>query len=126
MTYLTKELDKIFYLFPRSLTFPSSVFPYYNVISTDDSKITIEIALAGFKKENLSVSLEQNYLTVTGTKSETDETKTYLYKGISEKSFKKQFDIQGNYSIVNATFSDGILSILLEKIEKDIKTINIQ
>lgn len=88
-------------------------YPVYNVLKTseDDSSIVIELALAGFTKEELTVNVNDKFLTVSGTKA--DETKgEYVHKGISTKSFIKKFII-GKYDVENVKFNDGILRIEL-------------
>lgn len=83
-------------------------YPHYNIKYTEsENKLVIELALSGFKKEELSVTLDGGYLAVSGTKEDTD---SYLHKGISTKSFTKKFLVK-DAKIEYARFENGVLTI---------------
>jgi molecular chaperone IbpA len=75
----------------------------------------IELAVAGFKPDELSVDVKENVLTVSGRKAANDETKHYLHRGLAERSFERRFQL-ADYVVVNeAQLADGLLSIALRR-----------
>lgn len=99
-------------------------YPRYNLIKNDNG-YTIEIALAGFSKDDLSVTATNGILTVSGKKE--TSTANFLHQGISSKTFTRTFDLNSNLEVGEVTFVDGILTINLVKVEEtDIKKIEIK
>lgn len=90
-------------------------YPPYNYYRKDDNTWQLEFALAGFKKEELNVELDNNILYVYGEKSEKDEVKSVLYHGFAKRKFKMSFPIQSDIEINDCTFVDGVLTITLVK-----------
>lgn len=89
-------------------------YPYYNIISRSETNkdiIEIEMALAGFEKNNIMVFKEYDQLTIIGKKK--SESKNYIHKGISSRSFRKVFNLFEEVKIDNALFSNGILTICI-------------
>ena len=94
---------------------PTAGFPPHNVIDVDDHTVQIEMAVAGFKPEEISVMVERGVLTVEGQieKDEDTEEKTYRYRGISTRSFKRSFRLAEYWEVGDATFDNGILTVTL-------------
>ena len=90
-------------------------FPKHNVVKLDDGTYLIELALAGYSREDLQVELKEGTLTITGDKSNEDESK-YIHKGISSKKFTRSFRLNDNVIVKGSRFVDGILSISLEHV----------
>lgn len=90
-------------------------FPPYNIEKLDEDNYEISLAVAGFKKEELNVELENNVLRVTGSKSvqEAENKATMLYRGIAERSFTRTFKLGEFIEVGNVELQDGILSISL-------------
>ena len=84
-------------------------FPKYNVIKNSDDEITIELALAGYQTDDLDISVQNNILQVQGKKAQSE--KNFLKKGISERSFSKQWSLPRNVDVSQAKMENGILSI---------------
>jgi molecular chaperone IbpA len=115
------DIDKFF----QTTTAPA--FPPYNVVRIDDDKLVIEFAVAGFKKDDISITTEKNVLTVKADKG-TDEKK-YVHKGIAARKFTRSFTLPEYFEVTDAWFEDGILYIdLIRNIpeEKKPKTITIK
>jgi molecular chaperone IbpA len=91
-------------------------YPPYNLIKNDNSNYEIEIALAGFKPQEIEVSTEQNILTVTSKVEKRDSERTYLHKGLSKRSFRNTWQLADDVKISDVQFADGLLIISLEKI----------
>lgn len=120
---LGQEFDKMF-----KATAVTSNYPPHNLIKEDDENFVLEFAVAGFKKENISISVENGVLTVAGEKPDADET-NYVHKGIATRRFTRSFSLPEYFEVGLANYEDGILSIDLFKDvpeEKKPKTIAIQ
>lgn len=117
----------------RHLSGTQSKYPPHDVIRIDDTHYQVVLAIAGFSKKDISVTVEDSTLTITGAKIKTiadGETQpVYIYNGISHKSFKKTFSLQRNIRVTGAKVEDGLLTIDLEEIVPDSKkpvSINIE
>jgi molecular chaperone IbpA len=87
-------------------------YPPYNIERLGEHRYQISLALAGFRHDDIAVTAEQNVLTVEGRKSDKDE-REYLYRGISARSFKRQFNLAEYVQVRNATFDNGLLRVEL-------------
>ena len=100
----------------EAMTGHNTSYPPYNLIKHDGSNYEIEIALAGFKAEEIEVSTEQNILRVASKVEKRDTERTYLHKGLSKRSFNNSWQLADDVRISSVDFADGLLSISLEKI----------
>ena len=91
-------------------------YPPYNLIKHDASNYEIEIALAGFKPDEIEVSTEQNILRVTSKIEKRDSERTYLHKGLSKRTFSHSWQLADDVRVSSVDFADGLLTISLEKI----------
>ena len=89
----------------------SNVFPRHNVVKVDDTSFLIELALAGFDHDDLSVELEDGMLVISGEKEDSDVE--YIHKGISTKKFKRTFRLNENVEVKDAKFVNGLLTVNL-------------
>ena len=112
--------DDIFSTLQRA-SIPSSNYPPYDIlkeaISDTDDKYIIRIAIAGFKKSEVDIELDDNTLTVSVCREDNTgkQRAEFLHKGISSKEFYKSFALAEHVEVKKATMSDGILEIILEK-----------
>ena len=90
-----------------------STYPPYNIIKTGDETFSIELAVAGFKKDELSIQLKDNTLTIKGESNSKNSNGDYLHKNIARRSFSKDFTLAENIEIGDAEFEDGVLSVSL-------------
>ena len=97
------------------LTATSTAFPPVNVIKKDDYNFVLELAVAGYKQDEIEITSERNSLKITGKKTETDE-RNYLVKGIAGRKFSRQFVLSDTVVVRDAALADGILSIQLENV----------
>ena len=88
-------------------------YPYYNIKKKDDTQWIIELALAGFDKNDIEIEVKDSVMTITGEIK--SEDKDYLYKGISSRKFSKTFTLAEFTESKSAEMKNGILSIILEK-----------
>ena len=97
---------------------PTVNFPPYNIVKTGDYTYDVELALAGFSKEDITVDYADNMLSVKSVKN-TDENKDddgVLHRGISKRYFSKSFTIADDVEVKGAELKDGLLKISLERI----------
>jgi len=90
-------------------------YPPYNIETVGDNAYRIEIAVAGFKPEELTVDVKENVLTVSGRKSPEDEAKRYLHRGLAERNFDRRFQLADYVVVTDATIADGLLAISLKR-----------
>lgn len=92
-------------------------YPPYNVVKHSEDKFVIELAVAGFREGDITVTVEKNILTIEGDRfeTETDTAVEYLHRGISSRSFTRTFTLADHVEVVSASSTDGILSITLER-----------
>jgi molecular chaperone IbpA len=101
-------------------------YPPYNIKKVDDEHFVIEIALAGFGKQNLNIELKDDTLTVSGQVD--NEDKDYIFQGIANRAFTRKFTLADTVVVKNAEMANGLLKIFLERFipeEKKAKKIDI-
>jgi molecular chaperone IbpA len=87
-------------------------YPPYNIERTGEDHYQISLALAGFTPEEVTITAEQNVLTVEGRKAEKGEHQ-YLYQGISARPFRRVFNLADYVQVKGASFDGGLLKIEL-------------
>ena len=90
-------------------------YPPYNIERTDENAYRIEIAVAGFRPEELGVEVKENLLTVTGRKAANDDARKFLHRGLAERNFERRFQLADYVIVTDAALSDGLLSISLKR-----------
>jgi molecular chaperone IbpA len=91
-------------------------YPPYNLIKETDNNFTIELAVAGFGMDDLSITKEGNILNIEGTTGSSNDDVTYIHKGIGGRNFTRTFTLNDHVEVSNATLNNGILTIDLERI----------
>ena len=100
----------------------SDSYPPHNIEISDDNNYVIAIAVPGFKSDDLEIQSQGKLLTVTGNKNQDIDAKSFVYQGISRKSFERKYNLADHVKVVNADLQDGILKInLLKKIPESLK-----
>lgn len=92
----------------------SQGYPPYNVVKKDDTHFLIEIAIAGFKKDDISLTLEKGELTIKGEQAGHEDRAEYVHRGISSRQFVRKFTLADTMSVVGADIVDGLLLVGLE------------
>jgi molecular chaperone IbpA len=85
-------------------------YPPYNIERAGDDHYRISLALAGFSPDEITITAEQNVLTVEGNKAQKAQTE-YLYQGISARPFRRMFNLADYVQVSGASFEDGLLKI---------------
>ena len=99
----------------------TSTFPPHNIIKLDDNRYVVELAVAGFARDEIEITAEDGTLTVKGERKEKETDVTYLHRGIGTRSFTKTLTVADTIEVRGAEFKDGILRIGLENIIPDHK-----
>lgn len=117
MTRIEKEFDEIV----NTLLFPSrfaktfaptgTSYPPYNLLKLDDETTVLEVAVAGFREEEISVIVEDGILKIAGKKEANDNK--YIYKGIGTRAFERTFALSKDAKVDKAEYADGILSVFV-------------
>lgn len=110
----------------RSISKMAANYPPYNIKKVDDNKYVLELAVAGFGKHDIELTLQEGTLTVKGSTSLDTLTRdgtdvTYLYKGIADRAFTRQFSLADTVEIKNAELINGMLKVWLENIIPEAK-----
>jgi molecular chaperone IbpA len=90
-------------------------YPPYNIERTDENAYRVEIAVAGFRPEDLSIEVKENLLTVQGRKTANDDQRRYLHRGLAERNFERKFQLADYVVVTEANLADGLLSIALKR-----------
>ncbi|RZJ83611.1 MAG: Hsp20 family protein [Brevundimonas sp.] len=92
-------------------------WPPYNIETTGENSYRIEIAVAGFKADELSIEVKENLLTVSGKKAANDDAtqRTYLHRGLAERDFERRFQLADYVVVTEADLSNGLLTIALKR-----------
>ena len=93
-------------------------WPPYNIETTGENAYRIEIAVAGFKPDELNIEVKENLLTVTGRKTANDDAganRTYLHRGLAERDFERRFQLADYVIVTEAALDNGLLSISLKR-----------
>ena len=90
-------------------------YPPYNIERTDENAYRVEIAVAGFRPEELNIEVKENLLTVQGRKAANDDQRKFLHRGLAERNFERRFQLADYVVITEAVLADGLLSIALKR-----------
>ena len=89
-------------------------YPPYNILKSDNN-YTISLAIAGFSKDELDVSLQENELVIKGVAKDQDEKIEFLHRGIAGRNFERKFRLADTIKVSDASYQDGLLNVYLER-----------
>ena len=119
MDQITRNSIGLDEYFDRVFNQTSSNYPPYNLIQVNNVESRLEIALAGFKKEEVHAFTEYGKLFVEGQKQDKSEDGTFIHKGVAQRNFKRSWTLSDDTEVSNVVFEDGLLTIELRKIIPD-------
>tara|TARA_B100000925_G_scaffold253873_1_gene206516 strand:+ start:439 stop:843 length:405 start_codon:yes stop_codon:yes gene_type:complete len=90
-------------------------YPPYNIVTGPNGTTTLEIALAGFSEGDIKVETERNVLTVSAQKSPEEKEREYTHRGISYKTFARNWQMADDVEIEEVQYENGLLTIILKK-----------
>jgi molecular chaperone IbpA len=109
----TVGFDRLFDLVEDSVRWTGEDnYPPYNIVRTGEDQYAITLAVAGFAPDDITITAEQNMLTVEGRKA-IKEGQQFLYQGISARHFKRSFSLADFVQVKGASFENGLLKIQL-------------
>ena len=108
----TIGFDRLFDLAETAQRAGEDNYPPYNIERLSEDRYLISLAVAGFSPDEITVTAEQNVVTVEGSKAERTE-RDYLYRGISARPFKRQFSLADYVQVKSAAYENGLLKIEL-------------
>jgi molecular chaperone IbpA len=107
--------DRLADLLDAATSETANGYPPYNIERTAENAYRIEIAVAGFKAEDLAIEVKENLLTVQGRKLANDEPRRYLHRGLAERNFERRFQLADYVVVTDASLADGLLSLSLRR-----------
>lgn len=102
----------------------SQTWPFYNIVKVDEDKYRVDLAVAGFGKNEIEIELANNTLIIKGSTNSEDSSVTpveYLFKGIADRSFTRKFTLADHVEVKNAELVNGMLKIFLENVVPESK-----
>ena len=91
-------------------------YPPYNLIQLSNEESRLEIALAGFKQDDVKVYTEYGKIYVEGSKEKSEDDGTYVHQGLAQRAFQRAWTLSDDTEVRSVEFNDGLLSILLGKV----------
>lgn len=109
---ISRMIDDAFKMDERAVSYPP-----YNIIKCNDDEYEITIAVAGFKQDELNITVQENQLTISGAQMQATEPDSleYLHKGIAARSFNRSFNLADHVKVVDANLADGMLTLALKR-----------
>ena len=107
--------DRLAQLLETASVDQASGYPPYNIERTDENAYRIEIAVAGFRADELNIEVKENLLTVQGRKAANDAERRFLHRGLAERDFERRFQLADYVIVTDARLADGLLSIALRR-----------
>ena len=90
-------------------------YPPYNVLKHDDNTFEIEVAVAGFDKEDITIEVDQNQLTIRGQRLKDEDASKYLHRGLAARDFERSFTLADHIIVGDAELTNGILRVKLTR-----------
>ena len=107
--------DRLADLLDSASTEAATGYPPYNIERTGENAYRIEIAVAGFRPEDLNIEVKENLLTVQGRKPANEETRRFLHRGLAERNFERRFQLADYVVVSDARLDAGLLQISLKR-----------
>jgi molecular chaperone IbpA len=113
-----RVFDRLFDMSQTSQWNNGTNYPPYNIVKTDDTTYLIEMAVAGFTKDEIGVEVSGDILNVRGEKTSTEDPSKaeYLYKGLALRNFSRNFTLSENVEVEGAEVDNGMLTLRLRRI----------
>jgi HSP20 family molecular chaperone IbpA len=106
--------DRLEGMLERAARSADDGYPPYNIEQTSETSWRIVLAVAGFRPENLSVTIEDNQLIVAGAQAD-DKTRTYVHRGIATRQFQRRYVLADGIEVVTANVENGLLTVDLTR-----------
>ncbi len=93
----------------------SAGYPPYNIEVLDENRYAITLAVAGFRREDLDIAVENGVLTVSGKRADEQVERKFLHRGIANRAFERRFNLAEHVEVSEAALSDGMLTVRLQR-----------
>src|ERR1700723_281361 len=90
-------------------------YPPYNIERTGENEYRVEIAVAGFKPDELAIEVKEALLIVQGHKAANDQERRFVHRGLAERNFERRFQLAEYVVVTDAQLADGLLAISLKR-----------
>ena len=108
--------DRVIDLMDESLRFePEDHYPPCDIVRTGEDSYRISLAVAGFKPEQISITVDQNVLIISGRAEDKQDKGEYLYRGIAGRPFERRFNLADFVEVKGASVDDGLLQVELKR-----------
>jgi molecular chaperone IbpA len=107
--------DRLAALLDAAAAGESNGYPPYNIETVGQDAYRIEMAVAGFRPDELNIEVKENVLTVQGRKPASDQSRRFLHRGLAERNFERRFQLADYVAVTDASLADGLLSITLKR-----------
>ena len=107
--------DRLADLLDSAASEAATGYPPYNIERTGDHEYRVEIAVAGFKPEELSIEVKESLLIVQGRKTANDVERRFVHRGLAERNFERRFQLAEYVVVTEANLADGLLSVSLKR-----------
>lgn len=112
----TIGFDRLFNLLDKGPSLePQDNYPPFDIAKVGDDRYRIALAVAGFRADQISITVEQNTLLVAGSSDATGERPEFLYRGLAQRPFERRFSLADYVEVKGATLADGLLQIDLQR-----------
>jgi molecular chaperone IbpA len=107
--------DRLADLLDAAATDAGTGYPPYNIERVGEHEYRIEIAVAGFKRDELSIEVKESVLTVQGRKAANDAERRFVHRGLAERNFERRFQLAEYVVVTDAQLADGLLQLSLRR-----------
>ena len=108
--------DRIFNDFENRYQHSTTNYPPYNILKHDENEFEIEIAVAGFDREDISVEVDQDQLRIKGQRGKADDNDKYVYRGLAARDFERVFTLAEHMIVGDAELTNGILRVKITRV----------
>lgn len=112
---LNRALIGFDHIFSDRLSAVHSNYPPYNIVRTSDNSYQLELAVAGFSTDEISIEVNQDLLTIRGEKAN-EEEREYVHRGLAARNFQQNYTLAEYMVVQGATVTDGLLKITITKV----------
>ncbi|MGI1663060.1 Hsp20 family protein [Palleronia sp. KMU-117] len=107
--------DQLERLVERTAKSDSAGYPPYNIEQLGENAFRISLAVAGFREDDLAITLEDRQLVIRGRQSDEDESRVFLHRGIAARQFQRSFVLADGVEVAGATVENGLLHVDLKR-----------
>jgi len=113
----TVGFDRLFNMLDGPAGFDAGAsYPPYNIERVSENAYEITMAVAGFGEGDIEIEVKENALTVSGNKTEEDESREFLHRGIATRAFERRFQLADHVQVKGAKLENGLLTVELERV----------